>query len=101
VLKHEERAVTIDIIQKFVAEYYQLKLVELKSKNNSKSIALPRQVAMYLCKSLTSASLPEIGKSFGGKHHSTVIHSIRKVEELRKKDAVFNTLINTLTESFR
>ena len=101
VLKHEERAVTIDIIQKFVAEYYQLKLVELKSKNNSKSIALPRQVAMYLCKSLTSASLPEIGKSFGGKHHSTVIHSIRKVEELRKKDTVFNTLINTLTESFR
>jgi chromosomal replication initiator protein len=101
VLKHEERAVTIDMIQKFVAEYYQLKLADIKSKNNSKSIALPRQVAMYLCKALTSASLPEIGKSFGGKHHSTVIHSIRKVEELRQKDTVFNTLIHTLTESFR
>ena len=101
VLNHDERAVTIDMIQKFVADYYQLKLVELKSRNNSKSIAMPRQVAMYLCKQLTNASLPEIGRSFGGKHHSTVIHSIRKVEELRKNDSVFNTLINTLLESFR
>jgi chromosomal replication initiator protein len=93
--------VTIDSIQKFVAEYYQLKLAELKSKNNSKSVALPRQVAMYLCKALTNASLPEIGKSFGGKHHSTVIHSIRKVDDMRKSDTTFNTLINTLTEAFR
>ena len=58
---HEEKAVTIDHIQKFVSEYYQLKLADLKSRNNSKSIAMPRQVAMYLCKSLTHASLPEIG----------------------------------------
>ena len=101
VLRHEERAVTIDMIQKFVAEYYQLKLAELKSRNNSKSVAVPRQVAMYLCKSLTNASLPEIGKSFGGKHHSTVIHSIRKVEELRHQDAAFNSIVNSLLESFR
>jgi chromosomal replication initiator protein len=101
VLRSDERAVTIDMIQKFVADYYQLKLVDLKSRNNSKSIAMPRQVAMYLCKALTRASLPEIGKSFGGKHHSTVIHSIRKVEDLRKRDATFNSVINTLTESFR
>jgi chromosomal replication initiator protein len=100
VLRHEEKAVTIEMIQKFVADYYQLKLVELKSRNNSKSIARPRQVAMYLCKSLTTASLPEIGKSFGGKHHSTVIHSIRQVEKLRHADPVFNTLIDTLFESF-
>jgi chromosomal replication initiator protein len=100
VLRHEEKAVTIEMIQKFVADYYQLKLVELKSRNNSKSIARPRQVAMYLCKSLTTASLPEIGKSFGGKHHSTVIHSIRQVEKLRHADPVFNTLIDTLIESF-
>ena len=97
----EGRAVTIDMIQKFVADYYHLKLVELKSKNNSKSIALPRQIAMYLCKQLTAASLPEIGKSFGGKHHSTVIHSIRKVERLRQNDVAFNSLVNTLIESFR
>jgi chromosomal replication initiator protein len=101
VLRQEERAVTIDMIQKFVADFYQLKMVELKSRNNSKSVAMPRQVAMYLCKSLTNASLPEIGKSFGGKHHSTVIHSIRKVNELRQSDQHFNSLLNTLTESIR
>ena len=101
VLQHDERAVTIEVIQKFVADYYQLKLTELKSRNNSKSVAMPRQIAMYLCKSLTNASLPEIGKSFGGKHHSTVIHSIRKIEDLRQRDGDFNTLLNTLTESLR
>jgi chromosomal replication initiator protein len=101
VLQNDEKAITIEAVQKAVADYYQLKLSELKSKNNSKSVAMPRQIAMYLCKHLTSASLPEIGKSFGGKHHSTVIHSIRKVEDLRKRDAAFNSLINTLTESIR
>jgi chromosomal replication initiator protein len=101
VLDHDEKAVTIDVIQKFVSDYYQLKLTELKSRNNSKSVAMPRQVAMYLCKKLTRASLPEIGRSFGGKHHSTVIHSIRKVEELRKRDGDFNRLINNFIESFR
>jgi chromosomal replication initiator protein len=101
VLEHEEKAVTIDSIQKFVSEYYQLKLADLKSRNNSKSVAMPRQVAMYLCKLLTHASLPEIGRSFGGKHHSTVIHSIKKVEALRKTDLNFNTLLNSFLESFR
>jgi chromosomal replication initiator protein len=101
VLQNDERAVTIEIVQKAVADRYSLKVSELKSKNNSKSVAMPRQIAMYLCKALTNASLPEIGKSFGGKHHSTVIHSIRKVEDLRQKDGDFNTVINTLMESFR
>jgi chromosomal replication initiator protein len=101
VLQHDERAVTIEVIQKFVADYYQLKPAELKSRNNSKSVAMPRQIAMYLCKNLTNASLPEIGKSFGGKHHSTVIHSIRKIEDLRQRDGDFNTLLNTLSESLR
>src|SRR5579862_1603361 len=101
VLDHVERAVTIETIQKFVGEYYKLKLVDLKSRNNSKSIAMPRQIAMYLCKSLTNASLPEIGRSFGGKHHSTVIHSIRKVEDLRKNDPDFNSLISGFLEGFR
>jgi chromosomal replication initiator protein len=101
ILQNDDRAVTIEGVQKAVADHYSLKVAELKSKNNSKSVAMPRQIAMYLCKTLTSASLPEIGKSFGGKHHSTVIHSIRKVEDLRQKDGDFNTLINTLLESFR
>ncbi|MBA3404769.1 MAG: chromosomal replication initiator protein DnaA [Gemmatimonadaceae bacterium] len=101
VLQHDERAVTIEGIQKFVSDYYQLKHGELKSRNNSKSIAMPRQIAMYLCKSLTNASLPEIGRSFGNKHHSTVIHSIRKIEDLRKRDGAFHSLINTFLETFR
>ena len=101
VLQNDERAVTIEVIQKFVADFYQLKLVDLKSRNNSKSVAMPRQIAMYLCKSLTNASLPEIGKSFGGKHHSTVIHSIRKIEDLRKRDGDFNTHLNNLSDSLR
>jgi chromosomal replication initiator protein len=101
IIDHEDKAITIDAIQKFVAEYYNLKLADLKSRNNAKSVAMPRQVAMYLCKTLTHASLPEIGRSFGGKHHSTVIHSIRKVEELRKRDAHFNSQIGGFLDNFR
>jgi chromosomal replication initiator protein len=101
ILDHDEKAVTIEVIQKFVAEYYNLKLVDLKSRNNSKSIAMPRQIAMYLCKGLTHASLPEIGRSFGGKHHSTVIHSIRKVEDMRRKSADFNSLMSSFLEGFK
>jgi chromosomal replication initiator protein len=96
----DERAITLESIKRYVADHYQLKLGDLKSRNNSKSVALPRQVAMYLCKSLTQASLPEIGRSFGGKHHSTVIHSIKKIEELRKRDD-FNTFILGLIEGIR
>jgi len=101
VIGHDDRAVTIDMIQKSVADRYQMKVADLRSRNNSKSVAMPRQVAMYLCKTLTAASLPEIGRGFGGKHHSTVIHSIRKIETLRKKDRDFNTFVNTLIESLR
>jgi chromosomal replication initiator protein len=101
IIDHDDKAVTIEVIQKHVADYYNLKLGELKSRNNSKSVAKPRQIAMYLCKSLTHASLPEIGRSFGGKHHSTVIHSIRKVEEFRRKDGDFNTLISSFLEAFQ
>ena len=64
-------------------------------------MALPRQMAMYIAKQLTGASLPQIGKSFGGKHHSTVIHSIRKIQERAKQERDFNALLNTLLRSFR
>jgi chromosomal replication initiator protein len=101
ILNTEERAVTIEILQKFVADHYQLKVSELKSRNNSKSVAMPRQIAMYLCKALTNASLPEIGRAFGGKHHSTVIHSIRKIEALRKKDGDFNSVVTNMLSNFR
>lgn len=101
VIDQDEKAVTIDAIQKFVSDHYRLKLPELKSRTNRSSVALPRQVAMYLCKALTRASLPEIGRSFGGKHHSTVIHSIRKVEEMRKANENFNSLIQGFIEAIR
>jgi chromosomal replication initiator protein len=100
-LHTEEKPVTTEMIQKLVADHYSLKITELKAKNNSKSIAVPRQIAMYLTKSLTGASLPEIGKEFGGKHHSTVIHSIRKIEDLRKQDPDFDRLINSFVQAFR
>jgi len=100
-LHTEEKPITIEMIQKFVADHYNVKLADLKAKNNSKSIAVPRQIAMYLTKTLTPSSLPEIGKSFGGKHHSTVIHSIRKIDSLRKKDPDFDRLINSFVQAFR
>jgi chromosomal replication initiator protein len=101
VIDQDDRAITIDAITKFVADYYQLRVADLRSRNNSKSIVMPRQIAMYLCNELTHASLPEIGRSFGGKHHSTVIHSIRKVVEMRKTDQDFNSLMGTFLESIR
>ena len=99
-LSHDDRNVTIEMVQKFVANYYKLKIADLKSRNNSQMVTLPRQIAMYLAKSLTSYSLPQIGKSFGGKHHSTVIHAIKKIDERCKRDRDFHTLINTFLQSF-
>ncbi|MET0318872.1 MAG: helix-turn-helix domain-containing protein, partial [Rhodococcus fascians] len=101
VISNDERVVTIEIIQKFVADYFQLRPNELKSRNNSKSIALPRQVAMWLCKALTRHSLPEIGKAFGGKHHSTVIHSIQKIDGMRERDSEFSALLQNLLANFQ
>jgi chromosomal replication initiator protein len=100
-LRTEEKRITIEMIQKFIADHYNVKLTELKAKNNSKAVAVPRQIAMYLTKALTGASLPEIGKGFGGKHHSTVIHSLRKIDGLRKTDPEFDRLINSFVQAFR
>lgn len=101
VLPSEEKLVNLDSIQKFVANHYRLKVADLKARNNSKSVALPRQIAMYMGKSLTKASLPDIGKAFGGKHHSTVIHSVRKIETLRQTDPEFDRVIRGFLDSFR
>jgi chromosomal replication initiator protein len=94
----QARKVTIEAIQKAVAEQFGLRLVEIKAKNNSRAIVYPRQIAMYLAKHLTEASLPEIGRQFGGKHHTTVLHSVDKIDESRKTDKDLNRLINKLTE---
>ncbi|MDY0232132.1 MAG: chromosomal replication initiator protein DnaA [Candidatus Saccharicenans sp.] len=90
--------ITVEKIQKVVCNYYKIKPSELKSRNNSPKFSFPRQVAMYLAKELTNSSLPEIGKKFGGKHHTTVLHSIRKIEKLRASNPDFNKDINNLTD---
>jgi chromosomal replication initiator protein len=93
------RKVTIESIQKAVCEQFGLRLLEIKAKNNSRVIVFPRQIAMYLAKHLTDASLPEIGRQFGGKHHTTVLHSVEKIEETRKSDKDLNRVLTKLTES--
>lgn len=90
---------TIDRIARAVASHYKMTLDELKSKNNSRSIAVPRQVAMYLCKRLTACSYPEIGREFGGKHHTTVMHSFDKIDRLTREDRNFHKTVSELIDS--
>jgi chromosomal replication initiator protein len=97
----EERSTTIAIIQKVVADHFSLRVADLKAKSNVREIAFPRQVAMYLCKNLTRASLPEIGREFGGKHHTTVLHSVNKITEMIEQNSTFHRLINNLTDRCR
>jgi chromosomal replication initiator protein len=94
-----QKKITIESIQKAVAEQFGLRVTELKAKNNSRAIVRPRQIAMYLTKHLTEASLPEIGRQFGGKHHTTVMHSIDKIEELRQADKDISRTLNKITET--
>ncbi len=93
------RKVTIETIQRTVAEQFGMRVSELKQKNNSRQIVVPRQIAMYLAKQLTEASLPEIGRQFGGKHHTTVMHSIGKIDEQRRNDKDLNRTLNKLMET--
>ena len=87
VLRASERRITIEEIQRRVAEHYNIKLSEMSSERRARAVARPRQVAMFLSKQLTSRSLPEIGRKFGGRDHTTVMHAVRKIEELRLSDA--------------
>jgi chromosomal replication initiator protein len=96
-----DRAVSIEMIQKLVADNFKMRVQDLKSKNNSKSVALPRQICMYLCKKLTGASLPQIGREFGDKHHTTVLHSVHKIEDLRQHDQELNKQIVSWIHSSR
>ena len=91
--------ITIEDIQRAVAAHYRLRPDDLKSKNNSRQVAVPRQVAMYLCKRVTKHSYPEIGREFGGKHHTTVIHSVEKIEALITKDQNFHRVVSDLMDN--
>jgi chromosomal replication initiator protein len=97
-LDEKESIVTIDKIQKKVSEHFNIRLGDMKSKKRTRSIVLPRQVAMYLCRKLTDKSLPEVGKSFGGKDHTTVIHSCRNVDKKIKEDTEFASSVQKLSE---
>ena len=104
-LKHlssgAEKKISVESILRTVAERFNLQPGQLKMKSNTRQIAYPRQVAMYLVKELTHASLPEIGRYFGGKHHTTVLHSVQKIEELRQQDDSLNSLIQSVIDSLR
>ena len=97
----QDKLVSVDNIQRTVAEYYKIKISDLLSKRRSRSVARPRQVAMALSKELTNHSLPEIGDAFGGRDHTTVLHACRKIAELRESDADicedYKNLLRTLT----
>ena len=84
-----------------VAEYFSLSMVELRENTRSRAVVVPRQIAMYLAKQMTTASLQEIGQEFGGKHHTTVMHSIAKIDEQRRVDKSLNRAITTLLEKLR
>jgi chromosomal replication initiator protein len=99
IVSDDRRSLSSEMILRAVCSYFGLKATQLKSKNNSKRIALPRQIAMFLCKQLTPLSLPQIGKDFGGKHHTTVLHSIRKIGDLKKKDSEVAAAIQKITQS--
>jgi chromosomal replication initiator protein len=102
IAKDEESGlITVQQIQKLVASTYKLSIDELLSKNNARHISHPRQIAMYLCKHLTKHSYPEIGRAFGGKHHTTVIHSVEKIESLVASDETLQRLISELSESLK
>ena len=97
----QDRRVTIDSIQKAVAEKFSIRQLQLKEKSNTKKVVYPRQISMYLVKELTDASLPEIGRAFGGKHHTTVLHSINKIEKDRQTNPELNRLIHSLMDSLQ
>ncbi|MCF6254032.1 MAG: DnaA/Hda family protein, partial [Thiomicrorhabdus sp.] len=97
----QQKMVTLDNIQKTVADYFKLRVADLLSKRRTRNIARPRQVAMAIAKELTNHSLPEIGDAFGGRDHTTVLHAVRKIKELREQDHHidndFNSLIRIIT----
>ncbi len=100
ILPPDHQRVLAPEIIKFVARHYGLKVSEIKSRNNAKQIAFPRQVAMYLCKQLTDLSFPDIGKQFNNKHHSTVMYSVDKIEKLRTEDSDLDRTLHSIAQHF-
>ena len=95
-LRANDRRVSIEDIQKRVAEHFNIRLGDMHSPRRARAVARPRQVAMYLCKQLTTRSLPEIGRKFGGRDHTTVMHAVRKIDELRQADSALHEDVELL-----
>jgi len=95
----EEKIITIEHIQRKAAEFFSIKLSDMRAKNRTKAVAFPRQIAMYLARQLTHASLAEVGRAFGGKDHTTVLHAVEKVQTLLQEDPKFKKTVDTLTQS--
>ena len=100
-IEEDEKPITTDQVQKVVSDHFALKLSDMKARKRTKEVALPRQIAMYLSKQLTSLSLSDIGKNFGGKDHATVIYACKQIEDKRTKDKVFNRLIENLIRKLK
>ena len=100
-IKEVQRDITVDEVQKKVAERFHIKISEIKSKKRSKNLVFPRQIAMYLCRELTKLSFPEIGRHFGGKDHSTVIYACRQIDEMKRQDQGLESLLTALTQALK
>jgi len=101
VLGSSSGQVTVELIQKNVADYYKLKISDMYSKRRPSSIAGPRQIAMYLAKEMTQKSLPEIGDLFGGRDHTTVLHAVRKIAQQRTTDSTLNHALHVLEQGLK
>lgn len=97
----QNRQISVENIQKTVADFYNIKVADMYSKKRPANIARPRQIAMYLAKELTQKSLPEIGELFGGRDHTTVLHAVRKIADERSKDAQLNHELHVLEQTLK
>ncbi len=95
------RTTTVESIQRAVAQAFGVRVAQIRDRDNSREVTTARHAAMYICKQITQLSLPEIGRRFGGKHHSTVLHAVRKVARHRQEDADLDRRLNALLESFQ
>ena len=96
IIVEKNREVSVEMIQKFVSEYFNIKVSDLKSDKRLKTVVIPRQIAIFLCRDLTKSSYPEIGEKFGGKDHSTIIHSFKKISKLVSSDSDFKNTVETI-----
>jgi chromosomal replication initiator protein len=92
----KNREMTVEMIQKFVSEFFSIKTSDMKSDKRLKNLVIPRQIAIYLCRELTKSSYPEIGEKFGGKDHSTIIHSFKKIANLMNSDSELKNTVENI-----